>query len=253
MVTFSLQSGSNGNSIYVEAGNTRLLFDAGLSGRQAEQRMASHGRDIRLLDAVILSHDHRDHTAYAGVYQRRFGLPIYVSPVTFRAIRPHLGAVTDVRPFRAGYVLNIGDVTIHTVRTPHDAVEGVVFVVEHGQRRLGIFTDVGHPFVGLLGLLESVDAAYLETNFDPQLLEQGPYPPHLKARIAGLGGHLSNVEAATLLRQCGRRRPRWIAIAHLSAENNRPELALQTQRDAVGEGYPVHHASRHEVSPVLTV
>lgn len=253
MVTFSLQSGSNGNSVYVEAGGTRLLFDAGISGRKAEQRMATHRRDIRRVDAVILSHDHRDHTACAGIYQRKYGLPIYTSPVTARAIKRHLGPVSDVRHFRAGEVLEIGEVTIHTIRTPHDALEGVVFIVEHEGKRLGIFTDLGHPFVGLLGLLESVDGAYLETNYDPQMLNEGPYPPHLKARIRGLGGHVSNVEAADLLRRSGRHRPQWIAMAHLSAENNRPELALATQKEAVGKGYPVYHASRYEVSPMLTL
>jgi phosphoribosyl 1,2-cyclic phosphodiesterase len=253
MITFSLQSGSNGNAIYVEAGGVKLLFDAGISGLQAKARMAAHGRDIHEVDAVILSHDHRDHVKAAGVWQRRFGLPIYVTRRTFQAIEGDLGRLHDVRFFRAGDSLAFNGVAVHTIRTPHDAVDGVAFVVEHETKRVAILTDLGHPFDELPLVLEAVDAAYLENNYDPQMLATGPYPGWLKTRIAGSGGHLSNPEAAELLRGCGRRRPRWVAIAHLSEQNNNPELALETNRAAVGRSYLFHVASRYGVSPILTV
>lgn len=251
MITFSLQSGSNGNSIYVEAKGVRLLFDAGISGKAAQTRMASNGRDICDVEAVIISHDHFDHVRCAGVYQRKFGLPIYVTPATKRAIWCDLGLIDDVRYFRSGESLAFGPVTVHTVSTPHDARDGVVFVVECEGRRLGIFTDVGHSFAGLQGLLESVDAAYLECNYDPHLLETGSYPRYLKERIKGPGGHLSNDESARLLTACGRCVPEWIAVAHLSEDNNRPDLAIETQRRVVGPSYPVHHAGRFGVSEVF--
>jgi phosphoribosyl 1,2-cyclic phosphodiesterase len=253
MITFSLQSGSNGNAIYVEAGAVKLLFDGGISGRQARARMAARGRDIREVDALILSHDHRDHVQAAGIYQRKFGLPIYVTRRTFQAVEYDVGRVRNVRFFRAGDSLAFNGIVVHTIRTPHDAVDGVVFVVEHEGKRLAILTDLGHPFAGLQHVLEAVDAAYLESNYDPQMLAEGPYPGWLKTRIAGSGGHLSNPEAAELLRGCGRRRPRWVAIAHLSEQNNDPELALETNRAAVGRSYPFHVASRYGVSPILTV
>ena len=129
MITFSLQSGSNGNAIYVEAAGVRLLFDAGISGKMAQQRMARHGRDIRQVQAVILSHDHSDHVRCAGIYQRKFGLPVYMTRTTRRAIWCDLGELTDVRYFRAGQALEFGPVTVHTIRTPHDAADGVAFVV----------------------------------------------------------------------------------------------------------------------------
>lgn len=253
MITFSLQSGSNGNAIYVEAGGVKILFDAGISGHQAKGRMAVHGRDVHEVDALILSHDHRDHVNAAGIYQRKFGLPIYVTRRTFQAVECTLGRVRDVRFFTAGDSLAFNGVMVHTIRTPHDAVDGVVFVVEHENRRLAILTDLGHPFDELQRVLEAVDAAYLESNHDPLMLAQGPYPSWLKSRIAGFGGHLSNPDAAELLRGCGRRRPRWVAIAHLSEQNNDPELALETNRAAVGRSFPFHVASRYGVSPVLTV
>ncbi|MFH1746522.1 MAG: MBL fold metallo-hydrolase [Planctomycetota bacterium] len=253
MLTCSLQSGSNGNAIYVEAGDVRLLFDAGISGKQAQQRLAAHGRDIRAIDALILSHDHSDHVRCAGIYQRKFGLPIYMSRATQRAIWCDLGQVRDIRYFRSGESLSFGAVTVHTIRTPHDAVDGVAFIVEHDGRYLGILTDLGHPFDALAQTLPDLDAAYLESNYDPHMLATGGYPPYLKARISGKGGHLSNHEAAQLVQVCGARRPRWIALAHLSAENNEPELALQTHRDLLGTDYALHLASRYEVSDLLSV
>jgi phosphoribosyl 1,2-cyclic phosphodiesterase len=250
--TFSLQSGSNGNSIYVEADGVRLLFDAGISGRQARLRMAAHGRDIRDVDGLLLTHDHTDHARCAGIFQRLFGIPVYVTRPTYRVIGSQLGLIGDVRHFQAGEPLSFGPVTVHTYPTPHDAVDGVVFVVACRQKRLGIFTDLGHPFDTLPGLLESVDAAYLESNYDPEMLADGPYPPKLKARIRGFGGHLSNEESAQLVRRCGRHH-RWIALAHLSEQNNRPELALRTHRAVAGNDRCLAVAGRYGVSPLLRV
>ncbi|MHC4235939.1 MAG: MBL fold metallo-hydrolase [Planctomycetota bacterium] len=253
MITFSLQSGSNGNSIYVEAAGVRLLFDAGISGKLAEQRMAQYGRDIREVDAVLLSHDHIDHVCCAGIYQRKFGLPIYMTRVTRRAIQCDLGRLNDVRYFRAGESVEFDPVTVHTLRTPHDAADGVAFIVECQGRRLGILSDLGHPFARLARTLEELEAAYLESNYDPQMLEEGSYPAYVKARIRGTGGHLSNIESADLLRGCQAGRPKWIALAHLSEENNDPQLALATHRQHLGNGYPLFVASRYGASELLDV
>ena len=253
MITFSLQSGSNGNAIYVEAAGVRLLFDAGISGKQARRRMAEHGRDIHQVDALILSHDHSDHVRCAGIYQRKFGLPIYMTRATHRAIGCDLGPLTEVRYFRRGDSLEFGPVTVYSLPTPHDAADASAFVIECDRRRLGVLTDLGHPFARLARTLEDLDAAYLESNYDPQMLDQGPYPNFLKARIRGVGGHLSNIEAAGLLDGCKARRPKWIALAHLSEQNNDPDLALETHRSLIGKGYPLHVASRYGASKSLRV
>ncbi|HOW17652.1 MAG TPA: MBL fold metallo-hydrolase, partial [Phycisphaerae bacterium] len=165
MLTFSLQSGSNGNCIYVEVGDVRLLFDAGISGRQAEWRMARYGRDIRDVTGVILSHNHVDHARSAGIFQRKFA-----TPPTWRAACGLTGTVQEVRYFQAGGRIEFGDVVVHTIRTPHDAVDGCAFIVEHEGKRLGILTDLGHPFAALRKLFGELDAAYLESNFDPEML-----------------------------------------------------------------------------------
>ena len=253
MITFSLQSGSSGNSIYVEAAGVGLLFDAGISGKQAQQRLARHGRDIRQVEALIISHSHSDHTCCAGIYQRKFGLPLYMTRATHRAIGWWAGRLTDVRYFRAGQTIEFGAVIVHSVPTPHDAADSVAFVVECEGKRLGLLTDLGHPFDGLSRILPGLDAAYLESNHDVKMLEAGPYPAYLKARIRGAGGHLSNDESAELVRLCGSQRPKWVALAHLSEQNNRPEIALETHRGCAGKDYPYHVVGRDEVSPVLRV
>ncbi|MBN2295494.1 MAG: MBL fold metallo-hydrolase, partial [Pirellulales bacterium] len=200
MLTIPLQSGSNGNCVYVEAGNeetgtVRLLFDAGISGVQAKQRLARFGRRIEDVDAVIISHDHSDHTSTMGVFHRKFGLPIWITRHTFKAAgrRRPLGKIEKVNHFRAGETLRFTaggcDVHVETVPTPHDGVDGVGFVVQHQGSRLGILTDLGHRFDALDEIISSLDAVLLESNYDPEMLDYGPYPEFLKARIRGSGGH----------------------------------------------------------------
>ncbi len=252
MITFSLQSGSAGNAIYVEAGGKRLLFDAGISGKQARLRLASHGVDIRRVHAVILSHDHIDHSKHAGVYARLFGTPLYMTALTHERVARLMGKVRGVTKFEAGRVLEFGAVRVHSFRTPHDAVDGLAFVVEHEGRRLGVFTDLGHVFPELCAALETVDAAYLESNYDDDMLENGPYPRLVKDRIRGPQGHISNVDAAALLQRCPKRL-RWAALAHLSAENNAPDVALATARAALDDDYQLCVTPRYTPSDVLTV
>jgi len=251
----ALQSGSNGNCIYVEADGVRLLFDAGISGRKAEQRLAAHGRDIRDVDALVISHDHRDHARCLGVYQRKYGLPVYVTRKTLVASqsRHGLGRLGEVQHYRAGASLQFGSVTVETIATPHDGVDGVAFVVDDARRRLGIFTDLGHLFDELHALIASLDAVLLESNYDPGMLAEGWYPEPLKRRIRGHGGHLSNVEAAQLVHTSGGPRLQWVCLGHLSGENNHPELALQSHREMLGDQIPLFLAGRDAATDVLEV
>ncbi len=253
MKTASLQSGSNGNCIYVEADDVRLLFDAGISGVRAQQRLGRLGSDICGVDALLISHDHADHSRCMGIYQRKFGLPVHVTEKTLdsAARRNSLGKIKRVEHFTAGSVLRFDRVTVETIPTPHDGVDGVGFVVDDGHCRLGILTDLGHVFSGLDEVIGSLDAVYLESNYDREMLAVGDYPEFLKARIQGPGGHLSNVEAAELL--SGKGRLRWACLAHLSEENNDPQTALRTHRRVLGEQLPLQLASRHKASGLLQV
>ena len=253
MKVVSLQSGSNGNCFYVESGDVRLLFDAGISGKQADERLARHGRDIRDVNALFISHDHSDHTRCLGVFQRKFGIPIYITRPTLLAVQRHqkIGKLKRVCLFTAGNSHAFGNVTVHSVPTPHDSVDGVAFVVEDNQHRVGILTDLGHAFDGLRDVLRSLDAVVIESNYDTEMLETGSYPEHLKRRIKGSGGHLSNEDAAMLLKQSRTERLKWACLCHLSEENNQPERARQTHQRILGNDFPIHVASRYEASDIF--
>ena len=254
MQVISLQSGSNGNSIYVEGAGVRLLFDAGISGSRAQERLAMHGRDIAGVDAVLISHDHVDHARSMGIFHRKFGLPVYVTAETYQAARRHkLGEIEDIGHFSAGEALRFGKVVVETFATPHDGVDGVVFVVDDGKRRLGVLTDLGHVFSGLEDIIGSLDAALLESNYDPDMLATGPYPQWLQGRIEGPGGHISNPESAELLLKAASERMKWACLAHLSQDNNTPDLAVETHSQILANRLPICVATRYEATEVLEV
>jgi phosphoribosyl 1,2-cyclic phosphodiesterase len=248
-----LQSGSNGNAVYVESNGTRLLLDAGISGIRAQERLAAFDRDIHDIDGVIISHDHSDHSRCLGIYQRKFQLPVHVTQSTLRSAeqRCRLGKLHDIRHFAAGETLHFENLAVHTVPTPHDGVDGVAFVVDDGSHRVGVLTDLGHPFDGLDDLVGSLDGLLLESNYDPQMLDEGLYPDFLKHRIRGPGGHLSNVEAAQLIAHAAGEQLRWVCLAHLSEENNRPNLALKTTQKMLGDRIKLRVASRYEPTGIF--
>ncbi|MFA6134970.1 MAG: MBL fold metallo-hydrolase [Phycisphaerae bacterium] len=252
MIAFSIQSGSNGNCVYVECGKTGVLFDAGISGLKAQRALAAHGRDIRKVAAVVISHDHRDHVCSAGIFSRKFGLPVYITPPTLEAARQcKLGRIDDIRLFQSGQTVEIGPMTIRTVPTPHDSADGVAFVVEGEGRRVGVLTDLGHVFDGLAEVVATLDGVFLESNYEPELLENGPYPEFLKARIRGPHGHISNHEAAGLLHATAGGTLKWACLAHLSEHNNTPAAAMKVHRRILKDTLPLHVASRYEPSGIF--
>jgi phosphoribosyl 1,2-cyclic phosphodiesterase len=188
-----------------------------------------------------------------GVFHRKFGIPVYVTEKTLTASRRSrsLGRVNDVRHFEKGSSLQFGEVTVETIPSPHDGVDGVAFVVDDGQHRLGILTDLGHVFDGLKEIITSLDAVLLESNYDPTMLSHGSYPEQLKQRIRGAGGHLSNRESAELLNSALTSRLKWICLGHLSGENNTPEKSLEAHREYLGARIPLVVAGRYEATDVL--
>lgn len=249
MEIISLQSGSAGNCVFVCSGKTRLLFDAGISGSNAEMRLAEYGYDIRDCDGLILSHEHSDHISGVGVIHRKFDLPVYANPRTWNATRAKrsTGCIGMPNYFESGKPFRVGSLRIDTLRTPHDAIEGVCFVIEdiESGQRFGLLTDLGHVFSGLKNLMGTLDAVLIESNYDELMLSQGPYPQHLKDRISGKRGHISNREAAELLEACDANKLQWACLGHLSAQNNSPEVALATHRERHGDRFPIFCADRY--------
>lgn len=248
MEIIPLQSGSAGNCVFVRSGETQLLFDAGISGSNAEMRLADYGYDIRDCDGIVLSHEHWDHISGVGVLHRKFDLPVYANLRTWNATRakPSTGCIGTPNYFQSGQSFRIGSLRIETIRTPHDAIEGVCFVIEDVEsgQRFGLLTDLGHVFRGLQNLMSTLDAVLIESNYDDVMLRNGRYPQHLKDRIAGKRGHISNTDAAELLDACDANKLQWACLGHLSAENNSPDVALATHRERHGDRFSLFCADR---------
>lgn len=233
MITFALQTGSSGNCYYYESGDVKLLFDAGITWRCAAERLQANGIRQAGIQGIFISHDHSDHTCCAGVFHRKLNAPLFTTPATHSAIRHRLGKIKDrdVKHFDAGDTVDVGHVKVHTISTPHDAVDPCAFVVDDGVNRVGILSDLGHCFPGLRKCLEDLDVAFIESNYDEEMLRTNmAYPEMLKRRIRSPHGHLENSESALMLKQCCSDRLQSVVLCHLSGENNRPDLALSTHK-----------------------
>lgn len=252
MEVISLQSGSSGNCVFVRSNDTCVLFDAGISGIQAQLRLAKFGYDIRACQALVLSHEHQDHICGVGAFHRKFGLPVFANQKTWAATcnRPSTGNIGRPNFFTSGRSFQIGSLRIDPVGTPHDAIDGVCFVIEDikSGQRFGLLTDLGHVFHGLQKLVASLDAVLIESNYDEQMLRHGSYPQHLKNRISGKQGHISNDEAAQLIVECDASQLQWVCLGHLSAHNNSPDLAIAAHRERYGDRFSLFCASRESAT-----
>ena len=232
-----LFSGSSGNALYVGSGETHLLIDAGMSGAKIVKELEKAGLTPGELSGILITHEHVDHIAGAGVLSRKYGLPIYANAATWEAMRPKLGniAPVNVRVFESGENFYIGHLDIMPFRTPHDAVESVGYSVCAGQCKLTIATDLGAIKDGWLHQAEHSDILLLESNHDVNMLKSGRYPYELKRRILGKFGHLSNDDAGRAAVELVRRGVRTLILGHLSGENNFPELAYRSVACALEE------------------
>ncbi len=219
-----LASGSRGNATLIEAAGCRLLIDAGLSAREIDRRLREIDLDADALDALLITHEHHDHVSGIGPLARRHQIPVYIVPETAAAIS-RLGAIADLRYFSAGERFSLGNLDITSFSTTHDAVDPVGFVIDSAEGRIGYATDLGLSTRLVADCLERSRILVLESNHDEQMLLDGPYPWPLKQRIQGRHGHLSNRAAADLLQQLAWDGLEAVFLAHLSEENNHPELA----------------------------
>ena len=235
----------------MEANSTRLLFDAGLTGKKTAETLAAVGVDIRSVHGVLISHDHADHVKGAGALHRKFGLPIWLTRKTCEAAavnRKNPVHLESPQLFKAGQrICFANNVVVETLPTPHDAVDGVGFVVDDGALRFGILTDLGHVFSELEQVFPTLDGVLIESNYDPTMLEANEkYPTWLKDRIRGQHGHLSNQDTASLIKRAGFRL-RVACLGHLSQENNTPELVLASYLvKSFKRSFPIRIAPRNQ-------
>jgi phosphoribosyl 1,2-cyclic phosphodiesterase len=232
MKVWVLGSGSSGNAVLLENGDTRLLVDAGFGPRTLARRMKLAGVDAASIAACIITHDHSDHVGGAAKAAERWGWQIFASRGTADATDFGDLAVTTFAP---GDTLLVGSMEIQTVATPHDAAEpvGLLATAVDSGARASICYDIGHASDGVRTLCDSVDVLVLEANHDEGMLWAGPYPPWLCQRIAGKMGHLSNRAAAAVARDAATAQMAHLVLAHLSETNNSPALADRTVRSAL--------------------
>jgi phosphoribosyl 1,2-cyclic phosphodiesterase len=247
----SLNSGSNGNCYYVGNDEEAVLIDAGIPCRETERRMRRLGLALSKVKAIFISHEHDDHIRGLDVLSRRYQLPVYITPPTMNQCRFSLEPAL-IRSFNGDEPITTGTLTITAFQKSHDASDPYSFVVSAAGIRIGIFTDLGIVCDNLVHHFRQCHAAFLETNYDEQLLENGRYPHFLKNRIRGGQGHLSNRQALELFI---RHRPPFMSHlfpAHLSRDNNRPEL-VQALFDQEAHGTKIVIASRDQETELYAI
>lgn len=253
MEFYTLASSSSGNAALIRSGDTAILLDAGISARRIAQSLSPLGMTPEDLDAILITHEHSDHVNGIATLTKKYAIPVYASRGTAHFL-PQAGSA--LRIFEAGAAFAIGDLAIQSFRTSHDAADSVDYRIDAPGGSLGALTDSGYVTDDAIKALTGVDLLLLEANHDVGMLQCGPYPYHLKRRILGEHGHLSNEAAADFALHCVKNGTSDILLAHLSAENNTPEVAEYTvarRLQAAGCSVRLGVAPRDRLSEVHTV
>jgi phosphoribosyl 1,2-cyclic phosphodiesterase len=230
-----LASGSSGNAFLIEGNGSALLADAGLSGKQMRERLEKAGFDPAALNGIIVSHGHSDHIKGVGVLSRKYKIPVWMNRGTWSVAEQSLGRLHSLDLFETGRIFQLGPFRIHPFSVPHDCADPVGFRISMGTCRLGIATDLGTVTGLVTTVLTDLQIVVLESNHDPIMLRDGPYPWELKQRVRGRLGHLSNFDTAHLLERIFSHELQAVILAHMSQTNNRAELALGCARESLKE------------------
>lgn len=246
----SLNSGSNGNCYYVGNDTDAVLVDAGISCRETEKRMKGLGLSIKTVKAIFVSHEHGDHIKGVSTLANKYNLPVYITADT-ASHGPQLIRHIS-RTFTANEPVAIGGLMVTPFTKNHDAIDPHSFIISYDGITVGVFTDIGTPCKELIRYFKKCHAAFLEANYDEDMLENGKYPVHLKNRIRGDQGHLSNNQALELFT---RHRPEFmthLVLSHLSKENNSPQLVEKLFKEHAA-GTEIIVASRYGPTGVFTI
>lgn len=247
----SLNSGSNGNCYYIGNDRDAVLVDAGLSCRETEKRMNRLQLDMGLVRAIFISHEHSDHiTGLPGIV-KKYQLPVYINKRTYASLTVPLDEV-HVKDLRESHSYSFGDITVTAFRKFHDAADPYSFTITNGKVRIGVFTDVGRACSKLIHHFRSCHAVFLESNYCPEMLENGRYPQSLKERIRNGHGHLSNLEALELFRKHRSAHLSHLFLSHLSRNNNSMELVERLFTEQAGDTHIII-ASRYKETPVYSI
>ncbi len=246
----SLNSGSNGNCYYVGNDTDAVLIDVGLSCRETEKRMHKLGLNMKTVKAIFISHEHGDHIKGVSVLANKYNLPVYITPATAKHGPRLISHIS--RTFTANETVGINSLNITAFTKKHDAIDPHSFIISYQGITVGVLTDIGKVCEEVIRYFKQCHAVFLEANYDELMLENGKYPIHLKNRIRGGEGHLSNKEALDLFITHRSPALSHLLLSHLSKENNSPEMAeaLFTQH---ANGIHISVASRYQATAIYTV
>ena len=236
-----LASGSRGNAALVESSNARILVDAGISCRETFKRLKSIGRDPREMSAILITHEHSDHVYGLATLAKKLNVPIFMTGATHqswsRSVRDARGErpqVAKLEIFSSGRTFHVGDIAVMPFTIPHDAADPVGFTFRAEGTKIALVTDLGYMPASVCDQLRKCDVLMIESNHDVEMLRGGSYPWSVKQRVMSRVGHLSNESLAQFFAQNYDGGASYIVLAHLSAENNHPEIALKAAEDALG-------------------
>ena len=226
----SLYSGSSGNCLFVDSNNTKILIDSGTSCKKICEGLSMVNSSIEDIDAILVTHEHSDHVQSLGMISKKYDIPVYANIETWNAMEKQKEKIDqkNINIFENNKDFILNDLTIHPFSIPHDAANPCGFNIHNGKRKLSIATDIGHMNNDILNNLQDSSFILLESNYDPEILKVSKYPYHLKQRISGMNGHLSNSTAGKTIATLMKKNLKEVMLGHLSKENNFPELAYQT-------------------------
>jgi phosphoribosyl 1,2-cyclic phosphodiesterase len=244
-----LGSGSKGNATYIESGETAVLIDCGFSGKETAKRLAAIGVPMERLTALLVTHEHTDHIKGIGVLSRRWNLPVFANHDTVTAGGETLARLHSLQEIDPGAAFVIKDLRVHPFVISHDAANPMGFVVRNKHWSVGYCTDTGAVTKVMGHRLAGCDCLILESNHDPELLRNGPYPLYLQQRIRSKTGHLDNQTAADFLGELAHDGLRHVCLAHLSEANNRPEIALRLANQVFCDQSAFRHTPNITAAP----
>ena len=228
MKFLNIASGSKGNASFVFTDNTLVLIDVGISFKALQKQCDNVGIDLSRLDAVFITHEHSDHISGLKTLSQTLDVPIYMNPTSYREASRKCGDIFNVQEEEFIHPITIKDLQISAFRHTHDAAYTQGFRISDGNKNIVMATDLGKMTPGVYKNMQMADYLYIESNYDKEMLRNGPYPAFLKARINGSNGHLSNLDSSATIANLVKEGKHRFMLAHLSETNNTPKCAVET-------------------------
>lgn len=247
-----LASGSKGNSLFFGTKNTKILIDAGLSGKATKERLAEIDIELEQIEAILITHDHGDHIRGLKTLAFRYGIPVLANSETAKAIYHSFKKCPEFKIFTTGESFTFKDIEIHPFSIQHDTPDPVAFTLKVDGLKIGVCTDLGYPTTLVRTHLKECDYLVVEANHEPAMVHACARPMTYKQRVLGRSGHLSNEACASLIEEVMHEGLKHVHLAHLSEECNSPASALERVKAKIGETIPVAIAPQHEIGPCVS-